>query len=104
MLQRACPDAAREHRAAAPLHDLEELGVGAVSVQLARPPLQRLAPGVGLEAPVAAAGALRAVLLHDHVADLAGRSAAGPRLALQDQAAADARATEHAEERRVAAA
>ena len=51
------------------------------------------AAGQGLEAAAVAAAALRAVELHDHVADLAGRFAiAAPQLAALHEAAADARA------------
>ncbi len=39
------------------------------------------------------------VLLDDHVPDLAGPAASEPRLAVQDHAAADAGAPEHAQQR-----
>ena len=58
----------------------------------------RRAAGVGLHAALAPAGALGAAALDDHVADLAGRAAAEPRLAVEDDAAADAGSPEDAEQ------
>ena len=81
--------------------ELEELGLGAARVELARAGLHRRAPGVGLQASAAPAGAV-APVLHDHrVADLAGAAATMPRLAVEDQAAADTGAPEDAEQRAV---
>ena len=61
-------------------------------------------PGVGLHAAAAAAAAQGAADADDHVADLTGRVAADPRLAVEHDAAADAGAPEHAEQRAVRAA
>src|SRR5262245_6074412 len=66
VLQRALPDAAGQPVATALLHDLEELRlVSLVLDEVAGADLHRPAPGVGLHASVAAAGALAAVDL-DH--------------------------------------
>ena len=72
----------------------------ALFVLAARLGFHRRAPGVGLHAALAPAGALGAAALDDHVADLAGGAAAEPRLAVEDQAAADAGAPEDAEQGR----
>ena len=55
-------------------------------------------PGVGLHAAASPAGALGAAALDDHVADLPGGAAAEPRLAVEDQPAADAGAPEDADQ------
>ena len=105
VFERARPDAARQPLAAALLHDLEEVGLAALALVCslrARASIDA-APGVGLHAAAAPARAAAAVHLDDHVADLAGGAAAGPRLAVEHDAAADAGAPEHAEERRVLA-
>ena len=99
--QRAVPDAARQPGAAALLHDLEEVGLLALLVRLARPALHRRAAGVGLHAPEPPAAAALAADAHDDVADLARRAAAGPRPAVEHDPAADAGAPEHAEQRPV---
>ena len=78
-------------------------GLLALVDALARAGLHRAAAGVGLHAAAAAARALGAVEADDHVADLARGLAAHPRLAVEDQAAADARAPEDAEQARVLA-
>ena len=96
--QRALPDAGGEPVAAALLHDLEQRGLLALLDAPARAGLHRAAAGVGLHAAAAAAAALGAVDAHDHVADLARGLAADPRLAVEDQAAADAGAPEDAEQ------
>ena len=101
--QRALPDAGGEPVAAALLHDLEQDGLLLLLDAPARAGLHRAAAGVGLHAAAAAAAALGAVDADDHVADLAGGLAADPRLAVEDQAAADAGAPEHAEQRVVLA-
>ncbi len=59
----------------------------------------RCPSGIGLHAAAPAAGAARAVHLHDHVPDLTGGSKARPWLAVEDQPAADAGPPEHAEQR-----
>ncbi len=93
------PDAAREPRLVAALHDLEEPGrLVLLVVELARVGLHRAAAGIRLEAPDAAARARRAAPPDDHVADLAGRSPTLPALALEDQPATHARAPEDAEQ------
>src|SRR3954452_9546771 len=63
--------------------------------------LHRSAARVGLHAAFAAATALVAVWVHPYVADLAGRTAADPLLAVEDEPAAHARSPEHAEDRLV---
>ena len=65
---------------------------------LARLDLHRLAARVGLHAALAPAGAACAAHLHDHVPDLRRRPSAEPRLAVQDQAAADAGAPPDAQD------
>jgi hypothetical protein len=69
----------------------------------ARAGLHRAAARVGLHAAAPAAAAARAVDAHDHVAELAGRAAPGPRPAVEHEPAADARAPEDAEQRPVLA-
>ena len=98
-LERARPDAAGQPRRAALLHQLEQIGVLAPLRSLAGPRLHRRPPGVGLHAPAPAARATGAADLHDHVADLAGPAPAQPRLAVEDQPAADAGAPEHSQQR-----
>src|SRR3954447_12485938 len=103
LLEGARPDAGGQAVALALLHQLEEHGLLALVDAAAGLELHRLAPRVGLHAAGAPARALRAALLDDHVADLAGAAAAVPLLAVEDQAAADARAPEDAEQRLVVA-
>src|SRR3954454_11951402 len=103
-LDRARPDSACEPVAIALLHDLEEVCLGALLVPLSRLDFHRRAPGVCLHAATASAGTASAVLLHDHVADLASGAAAVPGLAVQDDAAADAGAPEDADQGVVVAA
>ena len=62
----------------------------ALFVLAARLGFHRRAARVGLHAAAAPAGALGAAALDDHVADLPGRAAAEPGLAVEHQAAADA--------------
>ncbi len=69
------------------------------SCQLAGAVLHRTAPRVGLHAPAAPTGTAPAAVLDHHVADLPGRPAPGPPLAVEDQPAADAGAPEDAEDR-----
>ena len=65
----------------------------------ARAALHRAAAGVRLHAPLRPHGQRRAADADDHVADLARRAAADPRLAVEHDPAADAGAPEHAEQR-----
>ena len=102
-LQRPRPDAARQPVAAALAHDVEQVGLVALLLAGAGADLHRAAARVGLHAAAPPAGAARAVALDDHVADLAGGAAADPRAAVEDDAAADAGAPEHAEQRAVRA-
>src|SRR3954468_12671714 len=97
-LQRSLPDAAGQPVAPALLHDLEQVRLLALLDAAAGARLHRPAPGVGLHAAAAAARAARAVHLDDHVADLRGGPAAEPRLAVEDDPAADAGAPEDAEQ------
>src|SRR4051812_10142058 len=80
-------------------HDLEQLRLVALLHAAARLGLHGAAPGVGLHAAAAAARAPGAADLDDHVADLTGGAAPEPALAVEDDAAADARAPEDAEQR-----
>src|SRR3954447_21027769 len=102
--QRAGPDATGQAFASPLLHDLEEVRLLALADELASAGLHRAAARVGLHAALAAAGALRSAHLDHHVADLARGVAAEPELAVEHDAAADARAPEHAEQRAVAPA
>ena len=61
------------------VHQLEEVGLDALLVLAPRLGFHRRAPGVGLHAALAPAGALGAAALDDHVADLAGGAAARAR-------------------------
>ena len=97
--QRVVPDARGEPVLAALLHDLEQVGLDAVVVLVARLRLHRPAARVGLHAAAPTARTARAAALDHHVADLAGRPAADPALAVEDQAAADPGAPEDAEDR-----
>ena len=99
--ERAVPDAARQPRAPALLHDLEQVGLLAVLVRLARPALHRRAAGVRLHAAEPPAAAALAADAHDDVADLAARAPPGPRAAVEDDPAADPGPPEHAEQRPV---
>src|SRR5436190_17696635 len=99
LLQRPRPDAGRQPRPPALLHDLEQIRLLALLLQLASARFHRRASGVGLHAALAAAWALRAVDLDDDVADLAGGAAATPLLAVQHQSAADTCTPEDAEDR-----
>ena len=104
LVERARPHAAGQPRAAALLHDLEEDGLLAAVGAPARAGLHRGAAGVGLHAAAAAAAAQGAADADHDVADLAGDVAADPGLAVEHDAAADAGAPEHAEQRVVRAA
>ena len=97
-VDRALPDAAGQARFAVLLHQLEEVGLVALLVLAARLGFHRRAARVGLHAALAPAGALGAAALDDHVADLPGGAAAQPRLAVEDEAAADAGAPEDADQ------
>ncbi len=99
VLERVFPDRARQARAVVLLGQLEQIGLGALLMLAPRAGLHRRAPGVGLHAAAPPAGALGAVELDDHVADLPGAATAEPRLAVEDQPAADAGAPEDAEHR-----
>ena len=99
--QRPLPDPAREPVAVALLHDLEQLRLPPLVVELAGPVLHRAAPRVGLHASPAPTGTVPPAVLDDHVPDLAGGAAPGPALAVEDQAAADPRAPEDAEDRAI---
>ena len=90
MVQRPLPDAAGEARFPVLVHQLEEVGLVALFVLAPRLGFHRRAPGVGLHAAAPPAGALGAAALDDHVPYLAGGAAAEPRLAAEDEAAADA--------------
>ena len=91
VLERARPDAARQARAVVLLHQLEQVGLAALLlVQLAHVRFHRRPPGIRLHAAAPPARAARAVDLDDHVPDLAGAAAPGPRLAVEDQPAAHA--------------
>ena len=100
-LERARPDPARQAFALVLAHQLEQVGLvmTLLVVQLARVQLHRRTPGVGLHAATPPAGAARAIDLHDHVADLSRAAAPGPRLAVEDQSAANSRPPEDAEQR-----
>ncbi len=94
--------AARQPRAPALLHQLEQVGPAALlDLSLRARASIEARPGVRLDASAAAARAQRAVDLDHHVADLAGAAAPEPRLPVEDQPAADAGAPEHAEQRPV---
>ena len=99
MLERVGPDGARQPRAAALLHQLEQVGLGAL-VDLA-PGLEPPSPPAPRRPPCSRAGRTGSGRRRadDHVADLAGAAASQPRLAVEDQPAADAGAPEHAEHR-----
>ena len=88
-VERALPDAAGQSRFLVLLHQLEEVRLLALLVPAPGLGFHRRAPRVGLHAAPAPAGALGAAALDDHVADLTGRAAAEPRLAVEHQAAAD---------------
>src|SRR5262249_40174150 len=89
VLERPLPDPARQPVPATVLHDPEEIGLRPVLDLLARLDLHRGAPGVGLHAALAAAGAASAAPLHDHVPDLAGRPPPQPGFAVRARPAAD---------------
>ena len=101
MLERARPDPTRQAFAVVLAHQLEQVGLVMTLplVELARVQLHRRTPGVGLHAATPPAGAARAIELHDHVADLSRAAAPGPRLAVEDQSAANSRPPEDAEQR-----
>src|SRR5262249_34878394 len=101
MVECTRPDSALQPRAVVLLHDLEEVGLLPARDQLAGARLHRCATRVRLEAAAPAAGAPRPAPFDDHVPDLAGRSTAGPGLAVEDDAAADAGAPPDAEQRRM---
>ena len=101
LVQRPFPHPAREPVAAPLLHDVEQHRALAALHLAARARLHRGAAGVGLHAAAAPARAAPPVLAHDHVADLGGGAAPGPRRAVEHDAAPDACAPEDAEERAV---
>ena len=103
-LERSRPHAARQARPLMLLHQLEEVGLAALLDQPLCVEFHGGAPGVGLHAAAPPAGAARPAHLHDHVADLTGPPASRPRLAREDQPAADTRAPEDAEQGAVEAA
>ena len=86
-------------RALALLHQLEQVGLAALLDELARVRFHRRATGVGLHAAAPPARAARAVQLDDDVPDLRRAAAPAPRLAVEHDAAADARSPEDAEQR-----
>src|SRR5829696_2121564 len=98
-LERPLPDPARQAWPTTLLHDLEQRGLAALLDELARPQLHRAAACVGLHAAAPPARASRAADLDHDVADLTRGAAARPRLGVQDDPAADARAPEDAEQR-----
>src|SRR3954447_581888 len=99
VLEGARPDPGGQPVAAALLHQLEQDGLLAMVVAALGLGLHRAAAGVGLHAALATARAAPSALLDDHVADLAGATAAVPLAALEDQPTADAGAPEDAEHR-----
>src|SRR2546423_1498831 len=101
MLERPLPDAAGQPGTSALLHQLEQLGLLALLRPLAGPGLHRGAARVGLEAPATPTRAPGTALLDDHMPDLARPAPAEPRLACENQAAADPSPPEHAEQRLV---
>src|SRR5215203_628281 len=94
VVQRPLPDAAGQARFAVLLHQLEEVGLLSLFVLAPRLGFHRRAAGVGLEAALAAAGALGAAALDDDVADLARSPATQPGLSVEDEPTADAGAPE----------
>src|SRR5829696_5311076 len=99
VLEGTGPDPGGEPRAAALLHDLEEVRLAPALVQAPGADLHPPAPGVSLHAAAAAAGALRTVDLDHHVAQLSGRPTALPRIPVEHQPAADAGAPPDPEQR-----
>ena len=99
VLQGPLPDAAREPVAAALLHDLEQLRLLALLLESPGLGLHRAPARVGLHATRVAGAALGPAAADDHVADLARGAAAQPRLAAEDQPAADAGAPERPQHR-----
>src|ERR1700710_1788659 len=97
-IDRALPDAAGETRFAVLLHQLEELGLVPLFMLAAGLGFHRRAARVGLHASLAPAGALGAAALDDHVPDLAGRPAAQPGLAVEDEPTADSGSPEDADQ------
>src|ERR1700750_2084841 len=73
VVERALPDAAGQPRFVVLLHQLEEVGLLTVLVPAPRLGFHRRTARVGLEAALAAAGALGAAALDHHVADLPRR-------------------------------
>ena len=104
VLERLLPDAARQPVALGCLHQLEQLRLLAVLMQLARALCHRTAPGVGLGAAVPPARTAPSAHPHDHVPDLAGRAPAVPALSLEDDGAAHARAPPDGQEQQQRAA
>ncbi len=100
-LQSPLPDPAGQPVVLVLLHDLEQVGLAAVLVLGSRLGLHRRPARIGLDASAPPAGALRAALLDHHVSDLAGTAAPQPRLAVEDQPAADPGAPEDSDERLV---
>src|SRR6202035_2480068 len=90
VLERTRPHPAGQPCPLALLHQLEQVGLPALLHELAGVLFHRATPRVGLHAPPASAGAARAVHHHHHVTDLPRPSPPSPRLAVEDQAAADA--------------
>src|SRR5207248_5855687 len=78
-----------------------EIGLAPLLDELLRVEFHGGAPGIRLHAAPPPARAARAADLHDHVADLAGSPAPGPRLTREDQTASHAGSPEDAEQRAV---
>src|SRR5215472_13612933 len=99
LLQRVPDGAAGDAVAASSAHDAEQVGGAALFVVPAAGRHLHPRPArVRLEAAAHPAAAAAPAVLDDRVADLAGRAPALAQLATQDQAAADARPDEHAEQ------
>jgi hypothetical protein len=90
VLERPLPDPAREALAVVLLHQLEQLRLLAGVDLLARAPLHRHPPGVGLDAPLVAGAAARAPTADDDVPELSGGAAAEPGVPVENEAATNA--------------
>src|SRR5882672_10723864 len=98
MVDGALPDAAGQAGFPVFLHQLEEVGLVSLFMLATRLGFHRRAARVGLHAALAPARAFGAAALDDHMADLAGRAAAEPGLAVEDEAAADPGSPEDADQ------
>src|SRR5262245_41021162 len=98
MVDGTLPDAAGEAVAVVLVHQLEEVGLGPILVPAPRLGFHRATTRIGLHAASSPARALGPVALDDHVADLARGAAAEPGLAVEDEAAADSRPPEDADQ------